>query len=51
MAANLIVPDQLPIWVPGHLTVRSPDQGWQGISVRGYLYKVPMSKSRPCATT
>lgn len=39
MAANLIVPDQLPIWVPGHLTVRSPDQGWQGVSVRGYLYK------------
>ncbi len=39
MAANLIVPDQLPLWVPGRLTVHSPDQGWQGVSVRGYLYE------------
>lgn len=38
MAASLIVPDQLPIWVPGRLTVRSPDEGWQGVSVRGYRY-------------
>src|SRR5579875_947105 len=37
MTANLIVPDQLPIWVPGQLTVHSPDD-WQGISVRGYRY-------------
>ncbi len=38
MAASLIVPDQLPIWVPGRLTVRSPGEGWQGVSVRGYRY-------------
>jgi AraC family transcriptional regulator len=38
MAASLIVPDQLPVWVPGRLTVRSPDAGWQGVSVRGYRY-------------
>ncbi|MGH8933273.1 MAG: AraC family transcriptional regulator [Egibacteraceae bacterium] len=38
MAAGLIVPDQLPTWVPGHLTVRSPDEGWYGVSVRGYRY-------------
>ena len=38
MAASLIVPDQLPIWVPGRLTVRSPDEGWPGVSVRGYRY-------------
>lgn len=38
MADDLIVPDQLPIWVPGRLTVRSPDIGWDGVSVRGYRY-------------
>lgn len=38
MAASLIVPDQLPIWVPGRLTVHNPDDGWNGVSVRGYRY-------------
>lgn len=38
MPGDLIVPDQLPIWVPGRLTVRSPDVGWDGVSVRGYRY-------------
>lgn len=38
MAMSLILPDELPTWVPGRLTVRSPDQGWQGVSVRGYRY-------------
>jgi AraC family transcriptional regulator len=38
MAGGLIVPDQLPIWVPGTLTVRSPERGWDGVSVRGYHY-------------
>ena len=38
MTSKLIKPDQLPIWVPGRLTVHSPDQGWDGVSVRGYLY-------------
>ena len=38
MAASPIGPDELPTWVPGQLTVRSPDQGWPGVSVRGYRY-------------
>jgi len=33
-----IEPDQLPRWVPGRLTVRSPEEGWPGLSVRGYRY-------------
>ena len=33
-----IEPDQLPRWVPGRLTVRSPEEGWPGLSVRGYQY-------------
>jgi AraC family transcriptional regulator len=35
---NLIKPEQLPAWVPGRLTVCSPDAGWNGVSVRGYRY-------------
>jgi AraC family transcriptional regulator len=38
MAQQLIAPDQLPAWVPGRLTVHSPDVGWGGLSVRGYRY-------------
>ena len=38
MPTSPIGPDELPIWVPGQLTVRSPDQGWPGVSVRGYRY-------------
>ncbi|MBV9817058.1 MAG: helix-turn-helix transcriptional regulator [Solirubrobacterales bacterium] len=38
MATGWIVPDQLPTWVPGRLTVRSPEEGWDGVSVRGYRY-------------
>ena len=38
MADDLIVPDQLPRWVPGRLTVHSPEAGWDGMSVRGYRY-------------
>jgi AraC family transcriptional regulator len=38
MADELIVPDQLPKWVPGRLTVHSPEAGWDGVSVRGYRY-------------
>src|ERR1700742_5215137 len=36
MADELLAPEQLPIWVPGQVTVRSPDTGWEGVSVRGY---------------
>lgn len=38
MSSPLIHPDQLPTWVPGQLTVHSPEDGWDGISVRGYRY-------------
>ena len=34
MADQLIEPDQLPHWVPGQLTVHSPAEGWDGLSVR-----------------
>ncbi|MGQ0574674.1 MAG: helix-turn-helix domain-containing protein [Pseudonocardia sp.] len=34
----LIAPDELPRWVPGRLTVQSPAEGWNGVSVRGYRY-------------
>lgn len=38
MQDSMIVPDQLPMWVPGDLTVCSPEQGWDGLSIRGYRY-------------
>ena len=38
MTVDLIAPDQVPSWVPGQLTLQSPDTGWQGVSVRGYRY-------------
>jgi AraC family transcriptional regulator len=38
MTELLIAPDELPVWVPGTLTVRSPEQGWDGVAVRGYRY-------------
>jgi AraC family transcriptional regulator len=38
MAEEMIVPDQLPRWVPGEITLESPTVGWAGVSVRGYRY-------------
>jgi AraC family transcriptional regulator len=38
MMQTLILPDELPTWVPGELTVASPESGWNGVSVRGYRY-------------
>ncbi|SBW22949.1 Transcriptional activator [Candidatus Protofrankia californiensis] len=35
---QLIVPEQVPRWAPGQLTVRSPTEGWDRVSVRGYRY-------------
>jgi AraC family transcriptional regulator len=35
---KLIRPDELPQWVPGALTVTTPESGWDGVSVRGYRY-------------
>lgn len=34
----LISPEQVPIWVPGRLTLSSPGGGWSGVAVRGYAY-------------
>lgn len=38
-ATGLIRPDELPAWVPGQLTVTSPERGWDGVAVRGYRYR------------
>jgi len=38
MSPELLVPDQYPTWVPGRLTVRSPDGAWDGLTVRGFRY-------------
>ena len=38
MTEKLIRPDELPQWVPGTLTVATPESGWDGMSVRGYRY-------------
>jgi AraC family transcriptional regulator len=35
---GLLAPDDLPTWVPGDLTVLSPDD-WRGPVVRGYRYR------------
>lgn len=35
----LITPEQLPIWVPGELTVDSGAQSWDGLRLRGYRYE------------
>jgi AraC family transcriptional regulator len=47
MAGALLVPDQVPLLVPGELTVRSPDAGWDGPSVRGYRYTREDVKAPP----
>ena len=36
--SDLITPDELPVWVPGELTVDSAPLGWQGVRIRGYRY-------------
>jgi len=36
--SDLITPDELPIWVPGEVTVDSASLGWKGVRVRGYRY-------------
>lgn len=35
----LITPEELPIWVPGDLTVDSALQNWKDVRVRGYHYQ------------
>ncbi len=34
----LITPEELPIWVPGDLTVDSASQNWKDVRIRGYHY-------------
>ncbi|MEL6064935.1 MULTISPECIES: AraC family transcriptional regulator [unclassified Methylobacterium] len=36
--STLITPDELPIWVPGEVTVDSATLNWDKIRVRGYRY-------------
>ncbi len=36
--SDLITPDELPVWVPGELTVDSAPLGWEGVRIRGYRY-------------
>ena len=38
MAHEIITPDEIPKWVPGRPTIRSPERGWDGVSLRGYRY-------------
>lgn len=35
----LITPEELPIWVPGELTVDSEPHNWKDLRVRGYHYQ------------
>jgi AraC family transcriptional regulator len=35
---ELIRPEELPLWVPGDLTVDSAPHAWDGIRLRGYRY-------------
>jgi len=35
---RLITPDEVPIWIPGQLTVDSSSQAWDDLSLRGYQY-------------
>lgn len=35
----LITPEELPIWVPGELTVDSSSQNWKDVRIRGYRYE------------
>lgn len=35
----LITPEELPIWVPGELTVDSASQNWKDVRIRGYHYQ------------
>jgi len=36
--ADLIRPEDIPLWVPGELTGDSASLGWQGVRLRGYRY-------------
>lgn len=38
MSAKLLDPDQYPTWVPGRLTMRSPDGAWDGLTLRAFQY-------------
>lgn len=36
--AELLVPEDLPDWVPGKILARSDDLGWKGVALRSYAY-------------
>lgn len=35
---SLITPDEVPRWIPGHLTLDSASLNWDGVSLKGYRY-------------
>ncbi|MEZ5931956.1 MAG: AraC family transcriptional regulator [Alphaproteobacteria bacterium] len=37
--AELLAPEDLPLWVPGEILSKSDDLGWQGVGLRAYAYK------------
>lgn len=36
--SELITPEQLPLWIPGDLTVDSAPLAWEGMTLKGYRY-------------
>ncbi len=37
--ADLLAPEDLPVWVPGKILSRSDGLGWNGVGLRSYRYK------------
>jgi AraC family transcriptional regulator len=38
MNQALVEPEQIPAWIPGKMTLDSKQQGWDGMTLRGYHY-------------
>lgn len=36
--SELISPEQLPLWIPGDLTLDSAPMAWEGLTLKGYRY-------------
>ncbi|VVD62360.1 HTH-type transcriptional regulator ChbR [Pandoraea eparura] len=35
---QLIAPDEVPLWIPGELTLNSATAGWEHVALKGYRY-------------
>ncbi len=35
---HMISPDEVPLWIPGDLTLDSSLLGWDGVTLKGYRY-------------